>query len=45
MLATGSKRQMWIILVLAVSLTAISSAAFIWWMWVRKLKRKGRNFH
>ncbi|KAM4103088.1 hypothetical protein ACJW30_06G053200 [Castanea mollissima] len=38
-----SKRQLWIILVLAVSLTAISSAAIIWWMWVRKLKRKGED--
>ncbi|XP_030941324.1 G-type lectin S-receptor-like serine/threonine-protein kinase At2g19130 [Quercus lobata] len=29
-----NKRKLWIIVVLAISLTAISSAAFIWWMWV-----------
>ncbi|KAK7858457.1 g-type lectin s-receptor-like serine/threonine-protein kinase [Quercus suber] len=27
-----NKRKLWIIVVLAISLTAISSAAFIWWM-------------
>nr|POF15406.1 receptor-like protein kinase feronia [Quercus suber] len=38
-----NKRKLWIIVVLAISLTAISSAAFIWWMRVRKLKRKGED--